>query len=223
MTIPKPVDSANPNVHFSTSLVIIGVFVAILRERFSPATPSDPPLKWHWVPSLKDTGLFIESGWNENLESRNVRPGIWVDRDQNIYQQVSIGDRDQMPVYQNVRLQLYYGIGETDMMLECTSTTRGESMILGSLVQDFLQMSSDEIQAVFSFRSMTPIVLNRTTPFDKDTKLWTSPVMFRVQYENRWVTRPIATMLRDILLKIGDKTDPEKYFRDITLHTELPR
>ncbi|PIX39958.1 MAG: hypothetical protein COZ56_15990 [Armatimonadetes bacterium CG_4_8_14_3_um_filter_58_9] len=220
--IPKPVDGANPNLIFSTSLTIIGVFVAILRERFSPATPSDPPLKWHWLPEIKDTGLFIESGWNENLEGRNVRPGIWVDRDQNVYQQVSIGDRDQMPVYQNVRLQLYYGIGETDMILECTSTNRGESMILGSIVQDFLQMSSDEIQAIFGFRSMTPIILNRTTPFNKDTKLWTSPVMFRVQYENRWASQPIATMLRNIFLKIDDKTDPEKYFRDITLHTGMP-
>lgn len=220
--IPKPPEGANPNLIFSTSLTIIGVFVAILRERFNPTTPSDPALKWRWSPSLKDTGLFIESGWNENLEGRNVRPGIWVDRDQNVYQQVSIGDRDQMPVYQNVRLQLYYGIGETDVLIDCTSPNRGESMILGSIVQDFLQMSSDEIQAIFGFRSMTPIALNRTTPFEKDAKLWNSPVIFRVQYESRWASQPIATMLRNIFLKIGDKTDPEKYFRSIALHTGLP-
>lgn len=221
--IPKPVDGSNANLHFSTSLTIIGVFVAILRERFTEGNFSDPPLQWHWKPDLKETGLFIESGWNKNLEGRNVRPGLWVDRDQNIYQQVSIGDRDQMPVYQNVRLQLYYGIGETDITVECTSPDRGESMILGSIVQDFLHMTSDEIQAVFGFRSMTPVLLNKTVPFEKDVSLMTSPVIFRVQYENRWASRPIATLLREMVMRLADKTDPEKYFRDLAMRSGLPR
>ena len=220
--IPKPVDGSSPNVKFSTSLTIIGVFVSILRERFVVGAYSDPPLSWNWEPDLKTTGLFIESGWNENLEGRNVRPGIWVEREQNVYQQVAIGDRDQMPVFQNVRFQMYYGIGETDITIDCTSANRGESMIVGSLVQDFLYMSSDEIQAVFSFRSMTPVLLNKTVPFDKDTKIWNSPVVFRVQYENRWATVPIATMVRNLFLRIGNGTDPETYFRDIALHTGLP-
>jgi len=221
--IPFPVEGANPNLRLSTPLTVIGMLVTILRERFLAATNhSDPALPWGWVSSPADTGVFIESGWNENLEGRNVRPGVWVDRDQNIYAAVSIGRQDQMPVYQKVRLEQFYMVGDLDVLIDCTAVKRGESMLLGSIVQDFLQMSSRIIMEYFGLRDISPMVLGRTVPFEKDAKLWSSPVQFRVQYEVRWATAPIATVFSDFALKIVDHADPEKYFRDVALRQDFP-
>lgn len=219
--IPRhPYVDEKPFFKLSTSLALLGVLVEIIRERFTEGIYSDPALKWFWKSDLKTTGIFIESGWNENLEGRNVRPGIWIDRDQNVYGKVSVGDQDQMPVYKNVRLETFYSPGDVDVIIDCTSTKRGESMMIGSIVQDFLHMSSNVIQAFFGLRDMSPVILGRTVPFEKDDKLMNSPVTFRVQYENRWASAPIATTLHRVSLKISDVIDPEQYFREIALRVE---
>ncbi len=220
--IPKPVTDPTGVVKISTPLATIGVFVAILRERFLTGEHrlSSPELPWEWLADKKATGVFIESGWNENLEGRNVRPGVWIDRGQNIYGKVSIGEQDQQPVYPNVRLESFYCIGEMDILVDCTAPKRGESMILGSTVQDFLHMSSNIIQGYFGFRDMSPVILGQTTPFEKDDTLWNSTISFRVYYENRWATLPIAVTLNSLNLKLADKTDPDVYFREIAMNRE---
>jgi hypothetical protein len=218
--IPKPVTDPTGKVKISTPLATIGVFVAILRERFKTGEHrlSDPELSWEWLPDIKTTEIFVESGWNENLEGRSVRPGVWVDRGQNVYGKVSIGEQDQMPVYQNVRLEQFYCMGELDIMVDCTAPKRGESMILGSVVQTFLHMSSKIIAGYFGFREISPLIMGQTVPFEKDDTLWNSPVNFRVYYENRWATLPIAVTLNSLNLKIADKTDPDLYFREIAMN-----
>lgn len=223
--IPKPVEGSNPAVILTTPLATVGVFVAILRKRFERGAFSDPALPWIWIPDTNGntdknhTGIFVESGWNENIEARNVRPGVWVDRDQNVYGRVVIGDQDQMAVYKNVRLQNFYCTGEMDILVECTSSKRGESMTIGSVVQDFLHMSNRLIQAYFGFRNISPVILGRTVPFEKDDKMWNSPVSFRVEYENRWATAPASVALHELALVLANKDDPEKYLREIAVRS----
>jgi hypothetical protein len=215
--IPKPVDGPEPIMRLSTPLTIVGVFVEILRQRFKAGASIDPELPWTWTDDPNTTQLFIESGWDENLEARNVRPGIWVDRDQNVYNRVTVGDQDQMPEHLGVRLEEFYCTGETDVLIDCTSTKRGESMIIGSVVQDFLHMSSNYIQACVGLRDMSPVILGRTVPFEKDDKLMNSPVSFRAYYEARWATMPISVVLNEIHVKVRDLENPETFFLEAVL------
>jgi len=214
---PIPVSNTYGKVFFSTPMTIIGIFVAILQERFTETTPSEPPLEWFWTPDLKTTGVFIESGFNVSMEARNTRPGIWVDRTQTTYGEVSVGNRDQMPAELRSGFQQYYATAETDMAIDCTSARRGESMMVGSIVQDFLQMSAQEIMKSFGLRDISPILLNRTVPYEKDRDLMNSEIVFRVSYEARWASLPIAAVMRGINLRLQDEDDPELYFRRIAL------
>lgn len=217
MSDPIPVEGQHAYINISTPMTLIGIFVAILRERFLAATPSDPELKWHWADDLKATEVFIESGFNEQMEARNTRPGIWVDRDQTSYGQVVLGNQDRIPELMRSSQKYYYTTAETDMIIDCTSKDRGESMMIGSIVQDFIQMSSRIIQAYFGLRDMSPIALNRTVPHEKDRELMVSQIQFRVYYEARWDTLPINPVLHGINMKLVDETDPELYFRDLAL------
>lgn len=220
--IPQLPDGAQPLLRVSTPLTMLGVFIEILRNRYKEGSSIDPILPWVWSSEQATTGLFIENGWNENIEARNVRPGIWIDREQNVYGKVSIGDQDQMPVYPQVRLESFYTIGEMDILIDCTAPKRGESMVIGSVTQDYLHMTSNYIQALFGLRSMTPVMLDRTVPFEKDTKLWTSPVRFRAEYEVRWATMPIANALNEISATVRDVENPETFFLDIALRSATP-
>jgi len=217
MSDPIPVEGQHTYINISTPMTLIGIFVAILRERFLAGTPSDPELKWHWGDDPKAAEVFIESGFNEHMEARGTRPGIWVDRDQTSYGQVVIGDQDRIPQLMRTSHKYYYASAETDMIIDCTDKARGTSMMVGSVVQDFLQMSARIIQAYFGLRDMSPIALNRTVPYEKDRELMVSQVQFRVSYEARWDTLPINPVLRGIDMRLGDETDPELYFRDLAL------
>lgn len=214
---PIPDQGSRLDIYLSTPLTVIGIFVAIMQERFSAATPSDPPLKWNWLPEVTDTEIIIASGFNKNIEARNDRPAIWIDREQTTYGEVSIGNRDQTPISLRTRHQQYYAMAEMDMVMDCTSKARGESMMVGSVVQDFLQMSAREVMSTFGFRDISPIILNRTVPYEKDRELMNTPVGFRVSYEARWASVPIYPVLNAVRLRLGDKTDPDTYFRDIAL------
>jgi len=209
--------NSRADIYMSTPLTVIGIFVAILQERFSANTPSDPPLKWNWLSDLKDTGIIIASGFNKNIEARNARPAIWIDREQTTYGEVSIGNRDQIPASLRIGHQQYYAMAEMDMIMDCTSKNRGESMMIGGIVHDFLQMSAREIMRFFGFRDFSPIILNRTVPFEKDRELMNTPIVFRISYEARWASVPIAPVLNGVRLRLRDKTDPDIYFRDIAL------
>lgn len=214
---PIPDQGSRTDIYLSTPLTVIGIFVAIMQERFSATTPSDPPLKWDWLSDVKDTKIIITSGFNKNIEARNDRPAIWIDREQTTYGEVAIGNRDQIPISLRTRHQQYYCMAEMDMVMDCTSKNRGESMMVGSVTQDFLQMSAREIMRLFGFRDISPVILNRTVPFEKDRELMNTPVQFRVSYEARWATAPIYPVLNAVRLRLGDETDPDTYFRDIAL------
>jgi len=218
MTIPRPY---NEQTLLSTPLTVLGMFIEVVRARFSTDTFSDPEVPWTWDDDIGTTDIFIESGFNTNIEARTVRPGIWIDRDQNIYVKSNMGRQDQMPVHTRKSVYLYHGFGEVDIILDCTSPNRGESMVIGSVVQDFLQMSASIIKGDFGLRDMTDVIMNRTSPFDKDDKLWNTQIQVRAQYEIRWVTAPLAPTFNSVLAKLSNVADPAAYFREVALRAEF--
>jgi hypothetical protein len=217
MSDPIPVQGQHSYVNISNPLTLIGLFVEILRERFKATTPSSPALLWNWEDDLKSTPVFIESGFNLHMEARNARPGIWIDQDQTVFLRPVLGDRDQIPENRRQDIKQYYALVETDMTVDCTSADRGESLMLGSVVHCFLQMSARVIMQWFGLRDISPIIMGKTVPFEKDVALMSTPIQFRVGYEARWATIPILPILQGIELRLGDKTDPETYFREISL------
>jgi hypothetical protein len=217
MTIPRPY---NEQTLLSTPLTVLGMFIEIVRARFSDDNFSDPEVPWAWNEDLDLTKIFIESGFNVNIDARTTRPGVWIDRDQNIYVKSNMGRQDQMPVHIRKSIYLYHGFGEIDIMLDCTSPNRGESMVVGSVVQDFLQMSASVIKGEFGLRDMTDVIMNRTAPFDKDDKLWNTQVQVRAQYEIRWITAPLAPAFNSVLSKLSNVEDPSAYFREVALRSK---
>jgi hypothetical protein len=212
MTNPSPYSDSPVITTLSTPLIVVGTFVEILRERFSDENYSNPDLaNWRWTNDDKSTRIFIESGFGVNSEVRGKRPGLWVDRLQNVYQKVSIGAYDQKSVEFNTRLEHMYMRGEMDLIVDCTSPNRGESMLLGGIVQDFLMMTMKPIMEVFAFLDVSPMILGRTEPFERERALWSSAVSFRVTYEVRWATMPSAPLLNKVVGRIEDPDYPASW------------
>lgn len=206
---PRPSPEAAPNSILSTPLVILGMMTHVLRQRFMAANQGVPVLPWSWSPVLEDTGIFVESGYNKELEARTTRPGIWVGQLQTVYNRSSIGHQDQVPFVLKTSMELHHIFGHTDVAVDCTSPNHGESLMLGSIVQDFVQMSTFLIQKWFGLREISDVLLNRTSPFEYDDKLWNTQVQFRAGYETQWKSMQVLPLLNQIgltLTTVG--TDP---------------
>lgn len=204
---PRPSPEATSNVILSTPMVVLGMMTHVLRQRFLPANQGEPVLPWLWNEELESTGIFIETGFNKELEARTTRPGIWVDQIQTVYSRSAIGHQAPEPWDPKTSLERFHIFGHTDISVECTSPNHGESLMLGSIVQDFVQMSTFLIQRWFGLREISEVLLNHTTPFEHDDNLWSTPVQFRVGYETRWESRQMVSLLNQIALTLTDVGD----------------
>lgn len=197
--IPPPVRA--PNQHSAivdgSPLAIVGIFVAVLRERFAPG---NGPSHYPWYPDPNKTGLLIESAFEDNSIPRGKKAALYVDKDESIYGKSIIGDRAGHCWTDGKDAQ--WCLSTVPINIDCVAGRKGESAIVGDIVQWSLHASSDAIQGHFALHDMTPPTLGRTVPYEDDDESWNTPVAFQVQYNVRWTTVPIAPLLQEITLHI---------------------
>jgi hypothetical protein len=196
-------------------LAIIGMYVSILRERFSEA---DSPRRdtWVWQDDPTASTITIESALEDNSTLRNKQPAIFVDKDQSIYGKSVVGDRahHQMRNSQDVQ----WALSTVPVIIECVATRRGESAILGDIVQWTLHAASDVIQKTFGLHDMSPPTLGRTIPYEMDSECWNTPINFQVQYNVVWTYVPIKPLLQQIAVRIeAAGTTANDYFTEVVM------
>jgi hypothetical protein len=222
MSIPRPANDAGvQTVQLSTPLAVLGMFISVIRERFKEGNFSDPARPWYWTAVPAETGVFIESGWNENLEARTTRPGVWVDCLQNVYRASGVGRSDQVSEILQHTHARHHSFAESDITIDCTARKRGESMLLGSMVQDFIQASTPLIARFYGLRQISDTLLDRTVKFDKDDTLWNSHVSFRAFYEVRWGTIEIPRILHQVIATVTASGDPVESFLETAVRQEF--
>jgi len=197
-------------------LAIIGIFVAVLRERFTGVDCPDRDA-WEWLPDIEQSKIVIESAFEDNVTVRNKQPSIYVDKDQSAYGKVVIGDR----VAHDFRNQgdVQWTLSTVPVIIECVGSRRGESAVLADIVQWTLHASSDLIQKTFGLHDMTPPVLGRTVPYAMDAEVWNTQVSFQVQYNVAWVYLPIRPLLQSIEARIeAAGVSATDYFTEVVLH-----
>src|SRR5271166_2611618 len=73
------------SVGLHSPLAIIGSFIYVIRGIFS----SDNKLAWRWVDNKTESTILVESQYQEGVEAKDVRPGVYIDVDQISFGQVS--------------------------------------------------------------------------------------------------------------------------------------
>lgn len=221
--VPDPanqpqVDGQIHTIRPGSKLAVLGVFVAVVRQRFAAETV-DASFPWRWLPSIKDTKLGIESAFNEDQEHRNKRPGVFIDTDEQVMGRTVLGDRAGKNL--KTGLEGFFGLQTVPILIECIASKRAESAIIGDLVGNFLHASSDLIQAKFGFHDMTPVTVGRTQPVGRDKNEWVTPVTFTTQYPARWTNKPTGPLLQRIEAEIvaSGADSATEFFELIALST----
>lgn len=221
MANPSPINDNSTGVRrlveLADPLIVLEVLVHALRYRFSGEYQGDPDVttNWQWLDDVKNTKILIESGFNENAEERNGRPGIWVDRLQMTSSMAGIGYQDQIPEVLSTGVRRFYATGEMDIGVDCTAEKRGESMVIGSIVHMFLLTAREPLMAYYGIRDMSPFLVKQTVPYERDKELMNTPIQFRVFFETRWKITPAEPIIRKATLTVSEEDAPtnERHIR----------
>lgn len=196
LTKPKAIQA--PNIAAGSPLAVQGIFLEVLRERFS----ADNGLPWVWDPDPEETDIQIEVGYSKHKETRGQSPGLFVVRQASVPTTLVSGDRAGVQL-QSGRHGFFAHMNIT-MQIECVSPNAGESQILGDIVQHHILCSADVIEHIFGFHKVEPPLLTEVRPFQQDKEMFNTPVQFQATFPIRWQTTPIGPLLQRLGLHIND-------------------
>jgi hypothetical protein len=198
---------------------IVAVFTEIVRERFRP----ENELPWAWfddatpLPTEDNSEdaprkVLIEPAFSTHAEARNFRPAIYIDKGETIPEKVAIANMAGKHLPSG--LTGYYTIASIPIDIEVVSDQKGESATMADTVWFYLVAGQELIKSTFNLHELTPPILGRTLPGDKDKEEWVTHVTFTIQTHVRWATKPIAPLLQGIILRFRDAEDPnpDSYF-----------
>lgn len=193
--LPSPerrqVDSIRPG----SKLAVIGVFVEVIRRRFTRAT-GGVDFPWPWDPDTNTSRIEIESAFNEENPAKNKRPAVYVDADDQVNSRTVLGD---FVGRRNVDgVTGFWHLETVPILIECVAAKRLESAIISDLVSIFLLASNRLIQGKFGFHDMTPTTVGRTQPYPRDKPAFVTPVTFTIQNNVRYTNTPTGPLLEEL-------------------------
>jgi len=206
------------DIAVGSPLALVALFTEITRERFRPSNE----LAWVWyeneTPAIAEANteaaprkILIEPAFNENLEIRNFRPAIYIDKGETAAGKVALGNFVGQQLHTGLRA--FYALGTCPLDIEIVSDAKGESATLADIVWFYFLAGRDLIRATFGIHDLTPPILGKTVPFEGDRGQWSTHITFEVQFELRWTTLPVGPLLQDIVLRYRDskETNPDVY------------
>ena len=222
------------DIRVGSPLALIGLFVSVIRARFQPPN-DDTSYIWRSdpVPHGDETGdesaprlLYIESGDLTDPEARDLKPAVFVTKEDTQLRQVVIGNRSDFDMH--TRTERFYMQAVVPMTVNCVSDNRGESMIIGDLVWFHLVSTMNYVRSSFGLNHIAEPVLGATRLFRRSaggTDTWATPISFAVTIEFHWITRPIAPLLKEVAahLTVVGEGDATVGAIDVALRTTRTR
>lgn len=199
--LPSPETEMKVSVRPGSKLAALGVFVEIIRRRFSGQNIDGGGFPWVWNKDPNKSTLEIESAFNEDTTAKNKRPAVYVDNDDQVNSRTVLGDM----AGKNLRSGLtgFWHLCTVPILIECVASKRVESATIADLTSVFLLASNRLIQAKFGFHDMTPTTVGRTQPFNRDKTEFVTSVTFTVQCPFRYTNVQTAPLLEELTLDIA--------------------
>lgn len=216
----------HPDVFSYSEMAIQGIFVEVIRERFRGVNLRDNPHYWEADVTPKESEenspdaprkLYIESQYLEFPDARNYRPAVLVDTN---------GQTPEKQVVNNFagrraqdQKEAFWCPATTPVEILVVDDRRGSCSVLADIIWMHLLGVRNFVRAEFGFQDMTEPLKSKVQPFRRDKDLWEVLITFNVRSPIRWVTTPIAPLLRGIRLRLTTigQGDPNQGAQDIAI------
>ena len=182
------------------SLDIVGAYVALIRDRFTGGSFDNFP--WKYSQDSDKTRIYIEAGSVDTHEQKDARPSIYVDRSSMVFQKMAINNLADKDL--KTGKSTFYCVGAGQVSIDCISSNRGESSILGDIVSTHILMSGDIFRSLLHFRDMSPVTLGATQPWEKDDRVFVTRVSSEFTYDITWLQDPLAVRLNRVVTHLSN-------------------
>ena len=182
------------------SLDIVGAYVALIRDRFTGRSFDNFP--WKYSQDSDKTRIYIEAGSVDTHEQKDARPSIYVDRSSMVFQKMAINNLADKDL--KTGKSTFYCVGAGQVSIDCISSNRGESSILGDIVSTHILMSGDIFRSLLHFRDMSPVTLGATQPWEKDDRVFVTRVSSEFTYDITWLQDPLAVRLNRVVTHLSN-------------------
>lgn len=218
-------DVHHPDVFPSSPMALIGIFIAIIQDRFSGTNAEGLPYYWDPDPTPdhdednsneKPRRIYIESQFSEFPDARDVLPSILVDKEETRADKQWFGHRGHINLPD--RNEVYVMFTTSSMSILVGGRTRGESATLAEHIFMFLATCTPFIRETFSIHDISVPIMSKTTPQRRsgnDIEFWNTTINFQVQTKVLWRTKPIAPRLQEIRSKLSLGADKNHVDLDI--------
>ncbi len=199
-------------------LVLIGAFVIILRERFSPDQ------RLNYVYSTDVTGdvvpqgkvqIHVDSEYDDDADQgSSLMPRIVVRKGRTTSSQIALDNLDQaQPGLMTRGIVNYHHLVTMDIEIQVIAKTKAESAYLSYIVQTAITGGQKIIERDFYLRKISPVSTSSSRKVtEADTRYLTS-VVFQIHYEDRWTTVPIESPVKKYKTSLSLSTAAEALFR----------
>lgn len=213
--MPEQIPDVIPFVHNQSPLGLIGAFMLILGERFSPMNKAP----WCYTGDPNVDTVHIYPQFDVKSEAANLNPRIVIAKGPTVYQRMSLGDLDQNQV-RLLEQGIRYGhqLSETSWSISCISSAIGESAAIADYVSVLLADTAPILEEAFTLRRISTVLCQGTRQYDTDTKKWITEVEFRTHGEHRWRTVPAAGALRKYKTTLELKSQAIEYATQLIIN-----
>jgi hypothetical protein len=206
------IEGTSEDVFPASPLAIIGVFIEVLRVRFSKENATGLPYYWSNDPTprpdeehteVSPRKIWIESQYLQHPDSRDQLPAILVDRGDTRFDKVALGNRVHHDIPSGKDTYIVHST--TPINILCISKDRGESMNLGDHVSFYLLTLMAPLREAFGFQDVSPPILGATQVYrrsNSDIESWITPINLQVTAKHLWNETPIAPLLRQVAINL---------------------
>lgn len=219
--LPRLKDEPGKDLATGSPEAILNLWVAALRQRFGDDIGE--PMPWVWTPDLKPSQyenaqprsesageprkLLIEVESYVEGGVRNYRPAIYVGRGEVVPQKSVVDNRagQHLPT----GLIAYWCKGSMPISFLVEGESGAESSVIAETAWFFVMATRDIWRRDFGIDDISMPVLGVTQQATSDKEVWQTTVSFVCEITFRWMTRPIATKIRDFSLQVTRETAGE--------------
>lgn len=196
--------SSNSLAFYHSTTSILAQFKLLMQDRFSQGnTP------WEYSDIPEERSLHISTELNEEEDIENEDPAIIVGRGTVVWKDVVQASRNKGNDTQlRYGTKKYFGKLETDITLNCVSTAKGTSSLISDVVQGTIAAGQQPIKRYLGIHDIGPVLQQRTQPYESDTSKYTTPVQFRIKYEQTWKHLQSGPEFNQYSLNLKTKDSP---------------
>lgn len=191
-------------VHPQSGLRLIGVFVDLLKQRFS----EDHALPWVYRDHAQTASILITTQGDPVTETASAATRVVIRRGTFGYSPLSIGDMDNrsVPAALSPGVEVVTYATQMTLSIDVIDQNLGAAEVVADIIAASIMGPRQALTRRLKLMALGPVVIQPGQRYEEDAAKWMVSVQFPLQQETTFVVQPLDTLMKEtrIIAEDGD-------------------